>query len=70
VLVSAVSGSPGFGPATAGAEETAAPSALQTAPSPLMAAHSPTEGFFLASPDGETRLRIGLDAIYRFDPRL
>ena len=34
-----------------------------------MAAHSPTEGFFLASPDGETRLRIGLDAIYRFEPR-
>ncbi len=70
VLVSALSGRAGFAPAAAGAEETAAPPALQAKPSESTAGYSPDKGFFLASQDGETRLRVGLDAIYKFEPRI
>ena len=62
VLVSAVSGSAGFWPAAASAEQTAAPSAL-------IGGYGPADGFFVASPDGENRLRAGLNAIYKLEPR-
>ena len=62
VLVSAVSGSAGLWPAGAGAEEAAAPSAS-------LSSHPAAEGFFIASPDGQDRLRVGLNAIYKLEPR-
>ncbi len=67
VLLSAISGSAGSWPAAAGAEQTATPSALLGGYLP--GGYRPEEGLYFASPDGETRLRVGLDAVYRLEPR-
>jgi hypothetical protein len=58
----AVPGGAAFWPGGAVADEAAAPSAS-------IDAHPATEGFFIASPDGQNHLRVGLDAIYKLEPR-
>jgi hypothetical protein len=62
VLVLAVPGGAGFWPGGAVADEAAAPCASN-------GGHSATEGFFIASPDGQSHLRVGLAAIYKLEPR-
>jgi hypothetical protein len=62
VLVLAVPGSAAFWPGGAVADEAAAPCAS-------IGGHPATEGFFIASPDGQSHLRVGLAAIYKLEPR-
>jgi len=62
VLLSAVSGGAGSWPVGAVAEEAAAPAASSDS-------HRDAEGFVIASPDGQDRLRVGLDTIYKLEPR-
>ena len=60
-------GTTGLWPAAAGADEGSTPPAATSA---SIGGRRTDEGFFIASPGGQNRLRVGLDAIYKFEPRI